>query len=682
MKRRLQHGLTAMLFIVISAQHNAFAAPASDPPPFAWPFVSETFRMTAAFDLDLNDVQRADWTGWRLGEPTAGNGHSYDGHRGTDWGMPTGTNLHAPAAGRVFGLRESVPNDDHSDTGNYLILDHRAATGTSLGGRDYRTRYWHLAQDGVVPASVNSAVTKGSLIAISDNTGNSTGPHLHYAVALLPGDRQTCAFYNAWWQQDEFYSQNTRPCLVYLQIDDVVLNVREGASGSYNIITSLPPRSRVVATQHNTWWRVMLPLPPSRAYEARNALGGFAPGYSETGAWTNWASRSQVVDNEGDANYVSLSGTGSRASTFGPPGDAADVATFNFTVPPQKGLYDVYTTWPSDANARNVTYRVTHSGGTSNVTMDQIGHTAGSGNGTKASPYVITQNPYVVNHTTIGAQNQWNLYTPQGSNLPQEGPENLYRFEMRRPGSVTITVDHTGYPGKDIDIHLLSAANPNTCFQRADWTLTAQLEAGVYYIACDSYGSGAAGNARATNYKLTVEFSDEQPFPNRWVKVGSFTYNAGANGSVQVREQTVTGPVNPSAPSRIVADAIKVVPRITRRTGWISNAFANRINTASNPVASVVIKTDTTPNNDSDSIDAYAEVPIYSAPAPGTFNSSDIVGKAVTGQRFVCTTRAGDWYKVWLTNGTAATEGWILGNHLTGYHLNFASEVGEWELYD
>ncbi len=669
-------GLTLVGFL-----QTASGAPASDPPPFAWPFAGN-FNMTAAYDLDRATDARADWTGWRAGEATAGSGHAYDNHGGTDWGMPTGTNLYAPAAGRVNSIRQSVPNNDHSDTGNYLILDHRANTGTSVGGRDYRTRYWHLAQNGVIPPNVGSAVAKGAHIAISDNTGNSTGPHLHYGVSLISGDRQTCPFYNAWWENDEFYTANGRPCLVYLQIDDVSLNVREGAGAAYNILTVMPPNSQAVATQHNTWWRVMLPLPPAKVQEARTAAGNLAAGFSESGAWTNTDSKSQAVDAVNDANRVALSGFGARASNFTTVGNSANTATFNFTMPNQRGLYDIYTTWPSEANAENVTYRVTHSAGTTDVTLNQVGHSGATGNGTKSNPYLIYQNPYIVNHTTIGAPNQWNLYSPAGSNLPQEGPENLYQFTLRQPSTVTVTVNHDGYPGKDIDIHLLTSANPSTCFLRADWTMTTNLGPGTYYIACDSYGVGAAGNNRASDYKLTVEFSDDHPFADSWVKLGSFNYNAGASGSVQVREGSVTGRVNPAAPGRVVADAIKVVPRITRRSGWISNAYATRINTAATPVASVVVSTDITANNDANSMDDFVEVPIYRNPAQGVVNESDIVGKAVTGQRFVCTGRAGDWYKVWLTNGTTATEGWLLGNHLIGYHLNFAADIGEWQLYD
>ncbi len=676
----LAPAFAAALWAFCAAGH---AAPAETAPAFGWPFGSSNRYVTAAFDLDRATGSQADWTGWFSGEATAGSGHAYDNHAGHDYGMPTGSDLYAVANGRVNAIRESVPNDDHSDTGNYLIVDHKAATGTAVGGKDYRSRYWHLAQNGVIPSAVGTAVTKGAQVADSDNTGNSTGPHLHYGISLLPSDQLTCAFYHGWWENDEFFTHTTRPCIVYLNTGSDFLNCREGASAGYNIITSFPPNTQVVATQQNNWWRVMLPLPPASVGESRTVGGGLASGYSEAGVWSNLAEKSGAVSaTDDDPNRVILEGAGSRASTFATTGDAADFATFNFTMPYQAGLYDVYATWPKQANAANVTYRVAHAGGTTDVPVNQNGNLLPAGIGTKANPYLIARNPFVVNHTTVGAPDEWNLYTPEGSNLPQQGPENLYKFTLTKPGTVTVTVDHAGYPTKDIDLHLLSSANPATCFLRANWTMTTTLATGTYYLACDSYGTGAAGELAASPYKLTVSFSEDQPFPDSWVKLGQFNYTAGAAGSVQVREAGVTGRIDGSVPGQVVADAIKLVPRITRRTGWISNGIATRINTATTPVSSVLIKTDATSLGDSNDISEFVEVPIYTQAGIGQDNPSPLAGKAVTGQRFVCTGRAGDWYRVSLTNGTAAASGWILGDHLIGWNMNQVSEVQEWSLYD
>ncbi|MBZ0330785.1 peptidoglycan DD-metalloendopeptidase family protein [Halomonas sp. ANAO-440] len=87
-------------------------------------------------------------------------------HRGTDWAMPVGTPIQAPADGRV----EKVGN--HPVAGRYLVVRH---------DNGYRTRYLHLSRPLV---SRGDRVTMGERIALSGNTGRSTGPHLHYEVIV------------------------------------------------------------------------------------------------------------------------------------------------------------------------------------------------------------------------------------------------------------------------------------------------------------------------------------------------------------------------------------------------------------------------------------------------------------------------------------------------------------------
>ena len=87
-------------------------------------------------------------------------------HNGTDFAMPIGTPVIAPANGRV----ERVAN--HAAAGRYIVVRH---------DNGYRTRYLHLSQPLV---SQGDRVTMGERIALSGNTGRSTGPHLHYEVIV------------------------------------------------------------------------------------------------------------------------------------------------------------------------------------------------------------------------------------------------------------------------------------------------------------------------------------------------------------------------------------------------------------------------------------------------------------------------------------------------------------------
>ncbi len=87
-------------------------------------------------------------------------------HAGTDVGIPTGTTVRASRAGRV------VTAGWVGGYGNCVMIDH---------GDGVQTRYGHLSQ---VLVSVGQYVDQGQQIALSGNTGRSTGPHLHFEVRV------------------------------------------------------------------------------------------------------------------------------------------------------------------------------------------------------------------------------------------------------------------------------------------------------------------------------------------------------------------------------------------------------------------------------------------------------------------------------------------------------------------
>lgn len=87
-----------------------------------------------------------------------------DSHGGVDWGTPTGTPIYASSGGTVAkaGWIGSY--------GYAVFINHP-------DGR--QTRYAHLSK---VLVSVGQTVKQGERIALSGNTGNSTGPHLHFEM--------------------------------------------------------------------------------------------------------------------------------------------------------------------------------------------------------------------------------------------------------------------------------------------------------------------------------------------------------------------------------------------------------------------------------------------------------------------------------------------------------------------
>ena len=86
-------------------------------------------------------------------------------HSGVDLAADEGTPVYAADNGKVI-----VAEDSGNGYGNYIILDHQ---------NGYKTLYGHNSQ---LLVSVGDIVAKGDKIALSGNTGNSTGPHLHFEV--------------------------------------------------------------------------------------------------------------------------------------------------------------------------------------------------------------------------------------------------------------------------------------------------------------------------------------------------------------------------------------------------------------------------------------------------------------------------------------------------------------------
>lgn len=83
-------------------------------------------------------------------------------HKGVDYGIPTGTPIIAPSNGVVEHVAYQARG-----AGRYIRIKHGHIT----------TVYMHLSKSLVKPGQ---SVKKGERIALSGNTGGSTGPHLHY----------------------------------------------------------------------------------------------------------------------------------------------------------------------------------------------------------------------------------------------------------------------------------------------------------------------------------------------------------------------------------------------------------------------------------------------------------------------------------------------------------------------
>jgi murein DD-endopeptidase MepM/ murein hydrolase activator NlpD len=127
---------------------------------------------------------RAGETAW-LSQSVAHDKYTPSGsaHYAFDFYVPqTMFDIYAAKSGRVWLARWDVPNGDKTGAGNYLVLEDESTDPTSY------QLYLHLAYESIPPAlrEPGVPVMQGQFIGIADDTGQSTGHHLHYQVHTNP----------------------------------------------------------------------------------------------------------------------------------------------------------------------------------------------------------------------------------------------------------------------------------------------------------------------------------------------------------------------------------------------------------------------------------------------------------------------------------------------------------------
>lgn len=92
------------------------------------------------------------------------------GHNGIDFGVSVGSPIYSAEAGTVIGVGDTDKSCNGVSYGKWVLVRHTNGL-TSL--------YAHLS---VIQVSEGQTVTARQKIALSGNTGYSTGPHLHFTV--------------------------------------------------------------------------------------------------------------------------------------------------------------------------------------------------------------------------------------------------------------------------------------------------------------------------------------------------------------------------------------------------------------------------------------------------------------------------------------------------------------------
>ncbi|MFF1358987.1 M23 family metallopeptidase [Streptomyces sp. NPDC058297] len=94
-------------------------------------------------------------------------------HSGQDFAVPIGTNVMAAHGGTVVKAGPYGGGDGPA-YGNAIVIKH---------GNGTYSQYAHLSR---IDVHIGQTVSTGQHIALSGNTGNSSGPHLHFEIRTTP----------------------------------------------------------------------------------------------------------------------------------------------------------------------------------------------------------------------------------------------------------------------------------------------------------------------------------------------------------------------------------------------------------------------------------------------------------------------------------------------------------------
>jgi len=113
-------------------------------------------------------------------------------HTGVDIVMPVGTPVYSPVDGQIVGIYS------HSSGGKTLVI--KSDRG------ELRFGFCHLSDYKV---HRDQCVRPGDIIALSGNTGRTTGPHLHFSVKQ-----------GGEWVEGLYYGGEYVDPVIYIEIND------------------------------------------------------------------------------------------------------------------------------------------------------------------------------------------------------------------------------------------------------------------------------------------------------------------------------------------------------------------------------------------------------------------------------------------------------------------------------
>ena len=162
------------------------------------------------------------------------------GHNGQDIPCPTGTPVYAAHDGVV-----TFSGEDGS-AGYGIVIRTNTAFEYGEGECYFKTIYWHLLPSGL-KVQAGQSVRAGDLISLADNTGFSTGSHLHFGLKPVYKGERDWEWFNA--EQNNGYLGAIDPTPYY---NDFYAKDRELVTGLFTKLAELYIRMVVELTKRVT----------------------------------------------------------------------------------------------------------------------------------------------------------------------------------------------------------------------------------------------------------------------------------------------------------------------------------------------------------------------------------------------------------------------------------------------
>ncbi len=143
-----------------------------------------------------------------------------DGHNGIDFVCPTGTPIYAVHDGEV-----TYTGEDGSG-GQMIVL--RTYIKYPYDGAEvyFKTIYGHLQKEGGILVKAGQGVATGDLIGLSDNTGMSTNPHLHFGMKPVMKGEDDWSWWNYAQKNGYLGAIDPKPYFDNYYPEDIVIMIK------------------------------------------------------------------------------------------------------------------------------------------------------------------------------------------------------------------------------------------------------------------------------------------------------------------------------------------------------------------------------------------------------------------------------------------------------------------------